>query len=148
VNPPRKKHGPAPGWLFALSFTACATPQNAVQPNPVAPNQVASAQASKSAHRSDEPRPSPTSADTGPAELRKQCGGVIDDSCVQLAAKVSKTRPDAAVGIFVEACDANVARGCAELGTAYVDGVGLPQDGIRADAAFVKACRLDPLFCD
>ncbi|HEY3497919.1 MAG TPA: hypothetical protein VGK73_24640 [Polyangiaceae bacterium] len=120
----------------ALLHAACARSRGEAAP----------AQAPASEARNVEPSSPP--ADASSEELRKRCAVALDDECVQLAAKVSKTRPDAAVRIFSEACDANVARGCAELGTAYVHGEGLPQDGYRADAAFAKACRLDPLFCD
>jgi len=109
-------------FLCALAHGACSAPQD------------------EAAHSGTSP--------PGLDELRKQCENQVNDGCVQLASKVSKTQPDAAVRIFSEACDANIARGCAELGTAYADGAGLSQDGKRADEMFVKACRLDPLFCD
>jgi TPR repeat protein len=52
------------------------------------------------------------------------------------------------VKIFSDACNANIAGGCAELGHAYSEGGVLPQDGKRADDAYEKACRLDPSLCD
>ena len=70
------------------------------------------------------------------------------DACVQKATGLLKTQPQEAVRIFTEACDAKVARGCAELGNAYSESGVLPQDGKRADEAYAKACRLDPLWCD
>ena len=80
---------------------------------------------------------------TPPAECAKP-----SDACVQKATGLLKTQPKEAVRIFTEACDANVARGCAELGNAYSEGGVLPQDGTRADGAYEKACRLDPSWCD
>jgi len=59
-----------------------------------------------------------------------------------------KTHQDIALRIFSDACASGIARGCAELGRAYSEGDVLPQDGKRADDAFVKACRLDPSWCD
>ena len=91
--------------------------------------------------------PVPASTDAGLDELRNECR-TPSDACVQAATRVLKSHPDAAVKAFSDACDANIAKGCVELGTAYSEGGALPQDAKRADTAFAKACRLDPLFCD
>jgi hypothetical protein len=80
-------------------------------------------------------------------QIRSECRK-LSETCVQKATKVVKTHPDFAVKIFRDACDANVAHGCAELGHAYSEGGVLPQDGKRADDAYAKACRLDPSWCD
>jgi GNAT superfamily N-acetyltransferase len=70
------------------------------------------------------------------------------ETCVQMATKLLKTHTDFAVQVFADTCAAKIASGCAELGHAYAEGGVLPQDGKRADDAYAKACRLDPLWCD
>ena len=70
------------------------------------------------------------------------------DACVQRATQVLKTHPDFAVQIFAQACHANIARGCVELGHAYSEGGVLLQDAKHADELYAKACRLDPSWCD
>ena len=77
----------------------------------------------------------------GPDECEKECAQGIGNACTNLGVIYRQTLSyDRAAALYQKGCDAGDAQGCAEVGDAYMTGMGVTQDSNRAATYLQKGC--------
>ena len=81
------------------------------------------------------------------ALFEEACDGGHLRACNHAGFNHNPTNPSLAATFYKKACDKDYARGCARLGRAYDEGLGLPKDPKKARDLHSKACTLDKKYC-